>query len=433
MDNFEMQFQAHKTVVDRYVKFKIPSITDAEDLLQDIYFAAFQNYGSLKNKEVFKAWILSIARNKCNNWFRDKAKQLEIPVDELPEIAVVYNNRGRDIVETVRDSMGKLRDKDKQILYLYYWKQIPQSEIAKQLSVPIGTVKSRLHTAKANFKKVYPYHRHNQKGEEKMKYNNCIFPEFMPEYRIEPSPEKPFDVKFEELMAWGIIPKLNEKAAFADYDYPDRRKSLHIELEVTRKAQVHGIEGVQIVAKEYANSTEWMENNKHTMERQFVAQLTDTHCRLLAECHPEDDILKYSTFLDGDSFMNNWGFGEDNCGNETNLSPKSLITEINGVITSENKDFLMDIVGRYNVSICGKIYDTVRLIYLEEYNGNIATETYIDKNGRTILWRRFNKNNWAFNRYGKLWTEMYPDNETITINDETNVHWCDSINDYVLN
>ena len=95
-----------------------------------------------------------------------------------------------------------LGDKDKQILYLYFWKEMPQSEIAKQLNIPIGTVKSRLHTAKQNFKNKYPYRTDVSKGERSMKK----LPEFIPEYKIEASTEAPFAVKWEELMGWFLVP-----------------------------------------------------------------------------------------------------------------------------------------------------------------------------------------------------------------------------------
>lgn len=60
------------------------------------------------------------------------------------------------------------------------------------------------------------------------------------------------------------------------------------------------------------------------------------------------------------------------------------------------------------------------------------SETYIDANGRTILWRRFNRDDWAFRHFGTLWTEALPDNERITINGQLYVHWYDCITDYII-
>ena len=90
----------------------------------------------------------------------------------------------------------------------------PQAEIAKQLSIPVGTVKSRLHTAKQNFKTKYPYNTEVSKGESTMKK----LPEFIPEYKIETSAKAPFSVKWEELMGWFLIPKLGERLSWGMYD-----------------------------------------------------------------------------------------------------------------------------------------------------------------------------------------------------------------------
>lgn len=89
-------------------------------------------------------------------------------------------------------------------------------------------------------------------------------------------------------------------------------------------------------------------------------------------------------------------------------------------------------MGRYTVTIGGRRYDTVCVMDIETYNCGVVSEQYLDKNGRTILWRRFNKNDWAYKRYGKLWTEMLPENDRLDINGETYVHWYDCITDYIL-
>ena len=70
---------------------------------------------------------------------------------------------------------------------------------------------------------------------------------------------------------------------------------------------------------------------------------------------------------------------------------------------------------------------------IECFNDAIASEQFVDQNGRTILWRRFNRDDWAIDRFGgKPWSEKLPENERITINGQTYVHWYDCISDYIL-
>ena len=97
-----------------------------------------------------------------------------------------------------------------------------------------------------------------------------------------------------------------------------------------------------------------------------------------------------------------------------------------------DKPFLLDITGRYTVEINQKKYDTVCVMDIETYNSGTASEQFIDRNGKTVLWRRFNRNDWAIERYGKPWTELLPDSENIIINGKTYVHWYDCITDYIF-
>lgn len=82
MEQFEQLLKIHRVYVERYVRFRLISITDADDVLQEIYLTACEKFEQLKNKDSFKAWLISIARNKCNDYFRKKAAWLEIPIDQ---------------------------------------------------------------------------------------------------------------------------------------------------------------------------------------------------------------------------------------------------------------------------------------------------------------------------------------------------------------
>ena len=252
-------------------------------------------------------------------------------------------------------------------------------------------------------------------------------PEYLPEYTINPMDDMSiFPVIFEELPNWFIVPKSGEEITWASYDIQKRNITEKVHSKVTSTAIIHGVEGVEILT-EFENKIVRLSDSPHI----YYAQLTESHCRWLGESYIDKNGYKrLLTFLDGDDFMSEWGYGEDNCGRETHLIPRGKITRDSNNISVLNNKNTMDIVGAYTVTIQNKEYDTVCL--MEYYDDSVLTEQFLDKNGRTILWRRFNKNDWAYNRYGKLWTEMLPENEKLTVNGETYVHWYDCVTDYIF-
>ena len=427
MNEFEELLKEHFTVLQRFVRYKVSHKFDADDIVQEVCLTAALKFESLQDPSAFKAWLLRIASNKCNDYFREKAKRMEIPLDTLSESAIVTGRLGRSEQSIVRDTLELLGEKEKQILYLYFFKNLSQEMIATRLSLPLGTVKSRLHYAKQKFKQQYPYPP-SLKGDIQM----SKLPEKIPAYQIEPSPLPPFSVKWEELQGWLLIPRLGERLSWGLYEAPLGKRTEYTDLKVVGKAQIHGMEGVEIEAIQYGAEDYYRTGMVDRMERRFVAQLTDTHCRYLAESHVEDGVRKLYTFLDGDEFLQNWGFGEDNCGNEVNLSPKGLLRREGAVVQGHTDKETVDIVGRYTVTVGGKAYDTVCVMDIQCFNDGVVSEQYLDKNGRTVLWRRFNHNDWARHRYEKPWTELLPDNERLTVNGETYVHWYDCISDYIL-
>ena len=426
--DFEALIQNGLKPLERFVKFHIGNLSDAEDVLQEVLLAAYRGAETLKDESLFKPWILGIARNKCSDYFRTKAKRMEIPLDSLNETALVTGLHGVTTRTVVRETLESLGDADKQILYLSYFRDIPQAEIAARLGIPVGTVKSRLFHAKQRFRERYP---EKPKGVEMMKKNRFM-PDYLPDYEIRKIDGEPFPVCWEELMGWFIVPRLGETISWAMYDYPKRKRTEQCDMKVIGKAEVHGVEGVEIEAVEYDPMDCNRIDDAGTAKRRFVAQLTGTHSRYLAESHVENGVKKLYTFLDGDDFLLNWGFGENNCGNETHIAPKGLIRKQGAAVTTAKQSFMLDVVGRYEVTINGKAYDTICVIDAGAYEEGVVSEQYLDRNGRTILWRRFNRNDWMSERYKRPWTELLPENERITVDDEIFVHWYDCITDYVL-
>ncbi len=424
MDAFEDLLKENLPALERFIFFRVSSRHDGEDLLQETCAAAARNRDALKNPAAFKGWLLAIARNKCADYYREKARAVEIPMAEPPAVRSLY---GRKEGNAVTETLNRLDSQEKQILYLFYFREWPQARIAEKLGIPVGTVKSRLHYARERFRAMYPYPP-REKGEKNM----TAMPDKMPDYSIVPSSLPPFPVRWEEMMGWFIVPRIGEKLTWAMYDFPEKTRSEQCAMEVLGPAEVHGIRGVEIRAVE----TDPMDCNsaggQSEVERRFVAQLTDTHCRILAESHREEGVKRYYTFLDGNSFLDSWGFGEDNRGNEVNLTPKGDIQKTGSAVTAVEKEFLLDVVGRYTVTINGKAYDTVCVIDCYTYNEGVVSEQYLDRMGKTVLWRRFNRDDWHMENRGRPWSELLPGNERLTVNGVTYVHWYDCITDYIL-
>ena len=147
--SFEMLLDQHRIVVERYINFRLPSRFDADDVIQETYYAAYLGYEKLRRKDLFKPWILAIAKNQCNLWFRKKYGSDVISLDTVPEMAdsIVPDD------DSVWDILSRLPRESAQLLQLTIqgYKQI---EIAQRMGIPIGTVKSRLHYAKKQFRSI---------------------------------------------------------------------------------------------------------------------------------------------------------------------------------------------------------------------------------------------------------------------------------------
>ena len=411
--------------LERFVNYRIGNPEDAKDVIQETCLAAFDGFDGLKDESFFKAWLIGIARNKCSDYYRRKAKTYEVLFEDLETELPSVNIYGITESSVIDDTLEALDARLKQILELYYLNDMSQAEIAKRLGIPVGTVKSRLHYAKVRFREKYPFHA-NPKGERKM---NAL-PKTMPKYTIVKSDAEPFDVICEELPGWLIVPRVGEHIMFGSYESPSGLLLDTEELKAESEVEIHGVRGVRIscLIKPYDLSELCRKGDHEEYKMDLVASLSDTRCRFLAQGQLNNGVYQFRTFLDGDAFNDDWGFGEDNCGAETHLSKKGEITAIGNAIACKELPYaISDIVGRYTVTIDGEVYDTVRRVIAEPSGSKVLTEQYITKDGRTVIWRRFNRNDWGYARYGKPWTELRPENERLTVNGETYVHWYDTV------
>ncbi|MBQ3861945.1 MAG: sigma-70 family RNA polymerase sigma factor [Clostridia bacterium] len=147
---FEALLESLRTVLERYVNFRMPTRFDAEDVLQETCLAAFLHFGELRDPALFLPWILSIARNECRLWYRKHYGREDVSLDEIADVLASPVPE-----DPVSDVLSGLPEEDAVLLRLTMegWKQ---TEIADKLKIPLGTVKSRLYHAKKRFRDASP-------------------------------------------------------------------------------------------------------------------------------------------------------------------------------------------------------------------------------------------------------------------------------------
>ncbi len=128
-----------------------------QDIVQDAWLAIVRGLRRLDDPARFRSWAYRIVTHKCADWTRRRVVRRS---DEkrLRDAAVKASNDSSneaDLVDEVarmRDALTKLPDQQRAILALHYLDRMGVVEIARVLSVPAGTVKSRLYHARNRLK-----------------------------------------------------------------------------------------------------------------------------------------------------------------------------------------------------------------------------------------------------------------------------------------
>ncbi len=123
----------------------------AEDFAQDAMLTVWRKADLFDARKARAAtWIFTIARNRRLDMLRRDARPLPVPEIELTEQTV---ERHDDLLvlsedaERVRDALSRLKPDQVEVLRLAFFMDSPHSEIARQLDLPLGTVKSRIRNA----------------------------------------------------------------------------------------------------------------------------------------------------------------------------------------------------------------------------------------------------------------------------------------------
>jgi RNA polymerase sigma-70 factor (ECF subfamily) len=133
----------------------------AADILQEVWLRVFRGLIRLRDTSKFRAWVFGIARRVLMDRLRSKYRQP--PTDDIDLDTVAAIDVEDDIEEELalmHAELAGLPAVERDVLVLFYLRELSLSEIADVAGVPVGTVKSRLFRAR----RLLRSHIENRKG-----------------------------------------------------------------------------------------------------------------------------------------------------------------------------------------------------------------------------------------------------------------------------
>ena len=128
-----------------------------EDIEQEVYVRVYQKQELYQEKGKLFGWIGTITKNLSKDYIKSSAKKLQqnsLSEENLvntikdnadnPEVALLKKERQKRIVKAI----NSLKSKFKEVIIMYEIDGLSYEYIARTINCPVGTVKSRLYTAK---------------------------------------------------------------------------------------------------------------------------------------------------------------------------------------------------------------------------------------------------------------------------------------------
>ncbi len=146
---FDELFVRHHASIRRYIRARLGDDVVAEDLAAETFVRAFAARARFRDQgHGVRAWLFQIATNLLRDELRARARRARFAPDTsevAPPVLPADPVLAAQLRELPRDQL--------EVLLLYAWADLSYAEIALALGVRVGTVRSRLHRARAHLQR----------------------------------------------------------------------------------------------------------------------------------------------------------------------------------------------------------------------------------------------------------------------------------------
>lgn len=144
----------HREAVFRYAYLQSGDPAEAEDIAQETFLRAFRSFHHFDVSRPLRPWLLRIARNLARNRWRSWSRRVRATERWKSEAAIeaagsqgLFDGGPAQVAGEMRRIVAGMREGDRQVIYLRFFLGLTLEETSEALSLPLGTVKSRLSRA----------------------------------------------------------------------------------------------------------------------------------------------------------------------------------------------------------------------------------------------------------------------------------------------
>jgi len=125
----------------------------AKDAVQEAFARAWRDLSALRDPDRFDAWLRRLLINACMDEIRrGRHRTFEVELTDIHQPAIADSAIAVADRDALERGFRRLDPEQRSVIVLYYYLDLPLPEIAAALRLPEGTIKSRLHRARASLR-----------------------------------------------------------------------------------------------------------------------------------------------------------------------------------------------------------------------------------------------------------------------------------------
>ncbi|WP_026694547.1 RNA polymerase sigma factor [Peribacillus kribbensis] len=157
-NSLEMLYIRYEKLIYSFIYKMTQNPEICEEVIQEVFLKLWRNHSTYsEDKGKFSSWLLTLTRNTALDILRKRKKETPYEYIET-EASEAAGESAEDLAEwkergsLIRRAVSTLKDDQKRVIDLFYFKGLTQSKISEVTDLPLGTVKGRIRLALKHLK-----------------------------------------------------------------------------------------------------------------------------------------------------------------------------------------------------------------------------------------------------------------------------------------